>query len=283
MGRIVGNQDEAHNFRFSLLPFLEQQALFSCFDPKVSARKRVVGRPETNLASTPPELLGAIVPVYHCPTNPMEPVPQTATDPNYNTRVMAVDYTGIAGAFPDPAGRLVKQNGGGGVSNHGLLVINEWRGLEKAIDGTSNTFVVGEQSMPEHVVNNSVRNSPSNFNGGWFGAHTNLSGASSLSPGITIDDPVFTDDPAGGYQFWGTGVITARYPINYDMSKFTWAQVPGSWDAWRHNTLFMSHHPGGSQFCNGDGSARFVSQTIDLDQVLLPLCTADDGKSVSMP
>lgn len=54
---------------------------------------------------------------------------------------------------------------------------------------------------------------------------------------------------------------------------------PGSWD---NLYSFRSRHPGGGQFAMADGSARFVSETIDLT-VYRQLATRSGGEAVSNP
>lgn len=80
----------------------------------------------------------------------------------------------------------------------------------------------------------------------------------------------YYEDPASGR---GTLLLLARsvyYPIN---SKYT-----ATWN----NQCFGSNHPGGAQFTMVDGSARFVSQTIDMP-VYLALASRNGSEAVSLP
>ncbi|MDR3199072.1 MAG: DUF1559 domain-containing protein [Planctomycetaceae bacterium] len=44
-----------------------------------------------------------------------------------------------------------------------------------------------------------------------------------------------------------------------------------------------SPHSGGAQFTVMDGSVRFISETVDLNNVLLRLAARDDGLTVALP
>lgn len=62
-----------------------------------------------------------------------------------------------------------------------------------------------------------------------------------------------------GTQSWGT----TAHPINY-MNKSLAANLPTqSNPRWDESIGFRSFHPGGANFCLGDGSVRFISQNID--------------------
>ena len=67
-----------------------------------------------------------------------------------------------------------------------------------------------------------------------------------------------------------------RYKINQDWYNATQGtQFPGRSYAWVANSL----HPGGAQFCMGDGSTRFLSQSLDL-YTWLRLNYSHDGEPI---
>jgi Protein of unknown function (DUF1559) len=51
-------------------------------------------------------------------------------------------------------------------------------------------------------------------------------------------------------------------------------------DHWFDAQGFRSNHPGGVFFCLADGSARFISETVD-NVVYRTSCTRDGGESVA--
>lgn len=66
------------------------------------------------------------------------------------------------------------------------------------------------------------------------------------------------------WEDWGhQSFVTTAHPINYRNQDFM-AGTIGSGD---HDSCigFRSRHPGGAQFLMGDGSARFLSETIDFN------------------
>ena len=203
---------------------------------------------------------------------------------------MLADYAGIAGAYPDPAGRntgvdtatgpnnaAVREFAHGIMSRAGLLVNNEWKGIHNCQDGTSNTFIVGETSDYLRVISATdaaivlrLIRTGSNYGGAWLG-----SGCDSALV-ATPDSTIMT--LAAKTNFYGCGIVTVRYPINYDKrTKLTEGTVPGISTAVPLNALFTSSHPGGAQFALADASVRFVSDTISLETLQI-LCVADSDK-----
>ena len=62
-----------------------------------------------------------------------------------------------------------------------------------------------------------------------------------------------------GTQCWGT----TAHPINY-LNKSLQDNLPTQGNPrWDESIGFRSFHPGGAQFCMGDGSVRFVPETVD--------------------
>jgi prepilin-type N-terminal cleavage/methylation domain-containing protein len=111
--------------------------------------------------------------------------------------------------------------------------------LADMFDGTSNTLMIGE------VTNGNVNRS-NQINSGqfplWAGGNNNA-GCDGMRDG------------AGTFRF-----VDRFYPINSQITNPT----AGSGDTpLPADACFGSKHPGGSQFVMGDGSVRFVSETVD--------------------
>jgi len=118
--------------------------------------------------------------------------------------------------------------------------------MASASDGLSNTLLLGE-SLPEehdHLVSNANWQS---FNGG--SAH-----------------------------------VSTIVPINYRSNDgANWCSPAQSYRGnWNVSWGFKSKHSGGANFCLGDGSVRFISQSIDHRTYQLLGCR-NDGIAVSPP
>jgi len=122
-------------------------------------------------------------------------------------------------------------------------------GISTFTDGTSNTIFVGEKS---HFVNDPEQNHWWNRSS-WFGsatvngnATTRLQGMASTGPklnaGLLVPEPGGTLGATGWVDGW------LWDPAQRNLGQFG----------------FVSQHPGGGNFVFGDGSVRFIKNTIDV-------------------
>jgi prepilin-type N-terminal cleavage/methylation domain-containing protein len=256
-GVVVGHGDKdpadrpnwaGPNWRIHVLPYIDQKPVYDQLDfnlPFDACRPGVQG---TNTV-----LVGLVIPVFKCPSS-SAPSLGTNISPsptNNNVKnVMLPDYVGMSGATG--FGGCSGQTGYGGIyCDNGLLVPNESFAIRDAIDGTSNTILVAEQSG---MIGN-TQDIRSVYYGG-FSAHT-----------ATTKAPTFTGSP------WGSGTTTVRYRINDNV-----AQV-GSDSTWDGNTVINSFHPGGVHIGLADGSVRFISDNINFD-TLRRLAAKNDNQPV---
>ncbi len=79
----------------------------------------------------------------------------------------------------------------------------------------------------------------------------------------------------------GNGYCTTLIPINYDTCDDNSPDPCHRSCNWTTEVGFKSAHPGGSQFLLGDGSARFIRETIDHAAVYQPLGGKSDGRMIS--
>ena len=284
-GGKVGYATEANrnhgnvNWRLFIWPFIEQTALYQSVD--LSLRISGTGGSPVNTAV----LSKAMVPPFRCPSN-MIPVFETdAGIPNADGYMLA-DYVGISGAYPDPLGRdaglttatagaaangaVVRSFQHGIMSRAGMLVFNEWKGLQHCRDGSSNTFMAGEQS-DYILINNQQNIRTSNYHGAWFGCGG--IGNTNLTVWNEDSNIMFT---ASGTNIYCSGVTTVRYPINYDKKTKLTAAPAGIAGTYGPNTIFTSPHTGGAQFLRGDASVSFVADTVSFENLAIA-CVADDG------
>ena len=94
-------------------------------------------------------------------------------------------------------------------------------------------------------------------------------------------------DLAGWFLAHGAGMNTTLFPINFDTCHNTTENLgPGKicnyQDTWNSEFAFRSSHPGGTNFALGDGSACFLSETIDFATYQY-LGAKADGKMASVP
>ncbi|MCC9607211.1 DUF1559 domain-containing protein [Blastopirellula sp. JC732] len=108
--------------------------------------------------------------------------------------------------------------------NNGIIFNNSKTGFQSMTDGTSNTFLVGERAEYQGV-------------GTWAGVAAMNANATS-------------------YNANSMGKVSV--PPNYkDQTATTYGAAGTMWDG------FSSNHPGGTQFAFGDGSVKFIAETIN--------------------
>lgn len=253
---LVPRNSYGTNWRASLLPYLEQTAIFSQLNFQSGS---FAGTGSAPFSGGNEVLSNLTLPVYKCPSSTIGPFePDRGTSNTQNS--LMHEYVGIAGAYPDPANRsdACKQSLRGMVCRNGLLLANENRGMQHAVDGLSNCIVVAEQSGL--VEMQPIR---ANYNGGWCGT--------AADPG----NPVYTvlTMPAN-HNFYHTGLSVIRWSINSP------TYVVGSSDqCYMTNTVLNSFHPGGIHVTLGDGSVRFITDNIDME-MLRRLGSSDDRMPV---
>ena len=264
------------NWTASLLPFMEQGAIYDRikFDSTTNSR-------DATAAGNLDVFKRVLVKGYNCPSNGQNPFyqdPGSAGTYNNQGEFMLMDYTGLAGATPDPAGRVTKVLAHGIMSGYGALIMNEWKGLKAITDGTSNTFLVSEQSG-QLEVNKIKYYRTGNYFGGWYGMGGDFTGN---PPHYEV---TFTNSASGSdVNRWANGIKTIRYPINHKEPNPD-ANTDGSLGLagpYSLNLPLSSNHTGGVNTVLADGSVSFVSETMTVD-MLGRLATVDDGSSVSVP
>jgi hypothetical protein len=129
-------------------------------------------------------------------------------------------------------------------------------GLEALSDGTSNTVGVTEQS---HLVKDSSSNQQEWGASGHRGGGWNSSRSGDWVSNIT-------------HIYW---TINSVCPGSVTDAQCNQPYVS--------NTIITSPHSGGAQFAVMDGSVRFISETVDLNNVLLRLAARNDGLPVALP
>ena len=264
VGQVVATKRGASWFTM-ILPQLEQGAAYSKFtflDTDFSGQDSA----DRNWALKQQFRVAGL----NCPSSPMPSTKTTPTVPGHTTalgapttyEIQVADYVGISGGMYNPNTTTLQtpsiDNGYGLQAYTGLMVVWNAGGrpvsFAKASDGTSNTMAVGEHSdfwVNAAGVKTDIRPSAHAFCGPWGNG-----------PGNHVN---------GG---WTQHVTTVRYPINHAGTVTTGANQP-----YHSNNGLRSAHSGGAQVLMGDGSVRFLSDSIDFN-TLLALSHRSDGVPV---
>lgn len=231
----------------AILPFLE---LTNLYDQVDMSAEFVCSNNEAPTSGANKNVWRTSVAAFQCPSFPAEAVDNNHT--NY-FGVMGGGNTGLGNCQSSDAGRRFYING--------ILFQNSRTKFASIVDGSSNTFLVGETRYQLLDGGRSDNH--------WLGwASTNRGGGSAVT---------------------GT-LAAAQIQINacdgdchgdkYD-TTFGSGTIPGSLGQGIHQRTFGSFHPGGCIFLLGDGSAHFLSETMDLT-TYQNLAIRDDGNVVSL-
>lgn len=209
------------------------------------------------------------VPAFACPSSPL---PKLCTQIGINSStkdIAAVNCVGISGAANGliPGYNETRYNNmenAGIVSGGGVLIPNGQITFAQIRDGSSNVIVASEHS--DWITDNNGVPQDWRASQPW-GWHIGVRGTG-IPP--KFDDSGFADNRP-------SNTVTIRYPIN---QKTGWADNVGGAGVGAYvgaNTPLNSAHSGGVNILFGDGSVRFVSESLPLG-VLAMLATRDDGQ-----
>ncbi len=255
----TGSQGWGSSWKVYILPYIEQGPVFQQWQFHSNS-----GYQNANNGNLVRNLW---ISTLRCPSSQ---VPEFIQQSGYSpaTPLMMTSYTGIAGSSISSASGGVFTNlgccngPGGQHSNNGILFAGSKVGLEKITDGTSNTWLIGEQS--DHLRD--VAGNPLTVN--WHGGLAHSSGPHGWTMGAA--HPLNGGFGAGsdGRHF---NCTTVRYSPNQ------WGIVPigttgnsavaaaaGVNANTPPNLPLSSEHSGGVNVAMADGSVRFVSDNIQL-------------------
>ena len=183
------------------------------------------------------------IPVYRCPSDDQQVPPNSGQFAN---------YAGVMGSGHLPQYiRDLTDDPAGDVYSDGILFPQSMTKIRDIRDGTSQTLAIGEKNY--HM---------GNFD--WmFGMHWLIS----------LDDHMYVN-----------ACKNVRWPINGDRNvygyyKFDPERPPGATDMYLNDTIFGSNHPGGANFCYGDGSVHFLQDSMDFT-VYQSMATRNGGEVI---
>jgi len=245
------------NWRVAVLPMLEQGPLYNKLD-FVTATEDFKGTSGTTSVTNKAVLSGLKIPTFMCPSSTIDP----NQNPGWNSnRYQYHHYVGINGAVNAGFGSCNQTYGY--ACDNGPFLYNRLVSFKDLSDGTSNVFLVGEQSATVLFTGTSglTQGGQTQGLGGYYGGWFGLSNASA------------TDTHTTGTQT--SGVTPVLYAPN--------APCPSAFECgyvYTNSLPLASKHTGGINGLAADGAVRFIGDAIDLP-TLKRLAMREDGKAAS--
>ncbi len=255
------------SWKVHILPYIDQAPIYTKWQfSNSSGYTNGNNMPLTN---------GLNLPALRCPSSTLPE--KYASSNNAGAIQMFTTYTGTAGAATNTGTLNVNpfnqfSNGvySGWTSGNGTLYPNSKTNLKDMTDGSTNCFMVHEESDNQYDSNNIK------VTGGFTaitsqGPHGWTMGADG-TPGQLQDIPPAFRNGGDARSF---NCSTVRWAINARGV----AGTLGDNDNTGANVPINSVHVGGAHVLMGDGSGRFISQNIDFN-TLLKLACISDGQTV---
>ncbi|WP_417386160.1 DUF1559 domain-containing protein [Gimesia sp.] len=248
----------ASSWMVAILPYIEENSLYNHW----TFVGEMGGRTNYAPASTVAAFGDKVISTFQCPSSPLDNLSRAAVSPRFS----ASSYVGISGAptAKDPisttVGARCMQGLYGVVCSNGAMPPNISIQSREFTDGLSNTIIVAEQS--DYGIDSSgakvdLRNS-------WRWGFAMGAGAAGY-PGTSNWTTSSVNDCHN--------VTTIRYKVNF---KTKTNDAGGSLEYGTNNGV-QSVHAGGAFVLRGDGSVKFLSESIDFDGILVPLAVRNDG------
>jgi prepilin-type N-terminal cleavage/methylation domain-containing protein len=258
-----GGQGWGSSWMVYILPFIEQSAIYNRWQFNNSS-----GYTNANNLNM---VANMTIPAFRCPSSPVPDF--MAARGGHGVLLMNVSYTGIAGSVlvSNPQTYNVACCNGAGplASDNGVLFAGSRVGLAAITDGTSNTWMIGEQS--DHLRD--ANRQP--VTGGYTAGVGNSGGLYGWTMGAA-------HAPGGGQHNFGDGrhfnCTTVRFLIN--QVGFSNTAANGHNNDVGTNFPINSGHPGGVIIALADGSNRFVANSTTA-AVIHAMCTKSGGESLT--
>jgi len=290
------NSGEGTNWLVYIMPYLEQGNIYNKLTfTGDSGWTNVPGSATSSAVNNVKLSAGVVIQTYRCPSDPRTPLVGEGSNVNGgSTQVTRPSYVAIAGA--------VDNVDGNGLFKETRTTVNSWSPdfgrtawggvivpgfsrvtIQGITDGSSNTAMVSESAarfywkasataVPSPAPDNEITVSANGLYRGQDGCQKDDQG--NLRPMCAWSD-------ARGQHF-----VTVRYRPN----QKTWIRgtpntgVFSATDGWKSegaNVPLASEHSGGVNVLAGDGSVKFLRDSVDL-LMLGRYATRDDGQVVSI-
>lgn len=275
-GSIQGSaQRYAMSGHYALLPYCEGQPLYDQFGTTNWA-------PWDNGSAARKLTTEAKVPYLDCPSS------IGTAEPTDSNRQRGLSNYGFC-AGDNYAGSQVIQGGTQErdstaltaqklpIKNRGIYG-RSWASMAEITDGTSNTIAIAEFDRPNSLSSLGMvvlqAGDPNAYSP--LSCRAQWNGKAYLTPSL-----IFTGDTARGYRAWAGNVyfngVTTILPPNSPSCMVALAVNNPHWCSGIYSA--GSKHTGGSQVSMGDGSVRFVSQSIDSGNLAIVAPAATVGGS----
>lgn len=236
----AGPAPGAMSWMIYLLPYMEQQPLYNQLSPYFST---------TNSADFPSDLMNSRIPGLVCPSDGNSPQDGLShgggSPPPDNNDGFIGNYLGSAGTAIIDTTNSTNLNG--------VFYYRSKVNLASVTDGLSNTMFFSE-----------VRVVPQGRD--WRGRYYRTDHLGAMYTANTVPNPRNTD-----------GTLTADQTVTCEGNPGNPSYAPCSANGSAQFIAARSYHPGGVQIALGDGSARFISQTVSL-AVWQALATRNGGE-----
>ena len=238
-----------HSWWMRILPVIEEQGTYDRFnkDAQITGWLGNSGN-----GGNRKRLRNQYFPFMYCPSSSLPPLVLT-NQVHQRANVMSATYTGIAGARNHHTAR--KKSGTGGANGQiawgGILITQKPVRISQVTDGLSKTIAVAEQSNFCIDAKGELHDCRSDCGHGF---------------------------PMG----WGDDGWERIFNLTCVMHRinelsFTALGVPGNCGP---NRAIQSVHTGGANVTFGDGSVRFLADSIEI-KTLYSLANRDDGETVN--
>lgn len=237
--RLEQADDHSIGLHVAIMPYLEQTAITNAIGKAQSVTKIEQSIRDLNL------------PMYWCPSRPQEEPDEYVTEVGF----FGSTYYGVMGPGRLPEGRWVlEKQHCGDVAMDGVFLPFMSIKLKEILDGTSNTFALGERTYQ-------IR---SYFSGAFFiGNKDFVIGKANDPTKVCVD--------SSKNMTWGIGT-----PESISYYVRTNVAPPGAIKKVLFNDLFWgSEHPGGCHFAYADGSVHFLSNSTSLSSLRNQASRAD--------